>query len=82
MVFSGQGAQWPEMGRDILLKDPEFRKDIAEMGQILQSLIHPPSWTLAGKTRSRSQSFFSPYKSCMTPANSCLYCNSGAPSST
>ncbi|KAK3687394.1 KR domain-containing protein [Podospora appendiculata] len=44
MVFSGQGAQWPEMGKDLIQNDAEFRKDIQAMDAILQSLKHPPTW--------------------------------------
>lgn len=49
MVFSGQGAQWPEMGRDLIQDDPEFRKDIQDMDCILKSLVHPPNWNLERK---------------------------------
>ncbi|KAJ5957961.1 Acyl transferase/acyl hydrolase/lysophospholipase [Penicillium vulpinum] len=46
MVFSGQGAQWPQMGHELILSDSLFREDIEEMDQILQSLKFPPSWSL------------------------------------
>ncbi|KAF9870424.1 hypothetical protein CkaCkLH20_12091 [Colletotrichum karsti] len=46
MVFSGQGAQWPEMGKDLFHADQAFRDDIRKMDSILKSLIHPPSWTI------------------------------------
>jgi acyl transferase domain-containing protein len=49
MVFSGQGAQWPQMGRELILSDPLFREDIEEMDRILRSLRFPPSWSLKGK---------------------------------
>lgn len=49
MIFSGQGAQWPEMGRQLVETDPEFRKDIQAMDNILQSLKHPPAWTIESK---------------------------------
>ena len=49
MVFSGQGAQWPQMGKDLLERDQEFSGYIAEMDEILASLICPPSWTIRGK---------------------------------
>ena len=48
MVFSGQGAQWPTMGRDLILTDPEFRCDIREIDDILQSLQYPPTWSIEG----------------------------------
>lgn len=49
MIFSGQGAQWPEMGRELAETDPEFRKDIQAMDEILKSLKHPPGWTIESK---------------------------------
>lgn len=48
MVFSGQGAQWPAMGRELMLADLDFRNDIEAMDGILQTLKHPPSWSLEG----------------------------------
>ena len=48
MVFSGQGAQWPMMGRDLILTDQEFRKDIEAMDSILKSLQYAPAWSIQG----------------------------------
>jgi len=48
MVFSGQGAQWPEMGKELALTNAEFRKDLDRMDAILQGLAHPPKWSLIG----------------------------------
>ena len=49
MVFSGQGAQWPEMGKELILGDPDFRRDILKMDQKLKDLIHPPHWNMIGE---------------------------------
>ncbi|KAF6241032.1 hypothetical protein HO173_000826 [Letharia columbiana] len=46
MTFSGQGAQWPTMGRELVLKNSEFRSDIGAMDSILQSLQYPPAWSI------------------------------------
>ncbi|KGO38831.1 Acyl transferase/acyl hydrolase/lysophospholipase [Penicillium expansum] len=46
MVFSGQGAQWPQMGHELILSDKLFREDIEEMDRLLQSSQFPPSWSL------------------------------------
>lgn len=48
MVFSGQGAQWPQMGHELILSDKLFREDIEEMDRLLQSSQFPPSWSLKG----------------------------------
>ncbi|RAK98996.1 type I polyketide synthase [Aspergillus ibericus CBS 121593] len=45
-VFTGQGAQWPQMGADLLFEFPVFRAALADQDAVLQSLPNPPSWTL------------------------------------
>lgn len=49
MVFSGQGAQWPTMGKELIHSDQAFGGAIREMDGILKSLTHPPTWSLAGR---------------------------------
>jgi acyl transferase domain-containing protein len=44
-VFTGQGAQWPQMGKEILLF-PLARTILQELDQVLQAQPNPPSWTL------------------------------------
>ncbi|KAK4443906.1 KR domain-protein [Podospora aff. communis PSN243] len=46
MVFSGQGAQWPEMGKEMILTNVAFRQDLNEMDEVLQNLSYPPKWKL------------------------------------
>ena len=50
LTFSGQGAQWPEMGRDLLRANERLRRDIKAMDRVLQTLTHPPQWTIEGKS--------------------------------
>ena len=45
-VFTGQGAQWPGMGRELLKHYPRFRQTITELDATLQSLPDPPEWHL------------------------------------
>ena len=45
-IFTGQGAQWPQMCKDLIYEIPIFRNCIVEMDAVLQTLPHPPSWTL------------------------------------
>ncbi|KAI9741492.1 MAG: hypothetical protein M1818_004298 [Claussenomyces sp. TS43310] len=51
MIFSGQGAQWPTMGKDLLETLPTFREDIKTMDHLLQSLKYPPDWTIEDELR-------------------------------
>lgn len=48
-VFTGQGAQWPGMGRELVHSSATFREDIRNMDKVLQSLPTAPKWTLEGK---------------------------------
>jgi acyl transferase domain-containing protein len=49
MIFSGQGAQWPEMGKELVLYDPNFQNDIQRMDQVLRTLSQPPCWNIMGE---------------------------------
>jgi acyl transferase domain-containing protein len=49
-LFSGQGAQWPEMGKKLLIQVESFRNDIKRMDNALQSLDDPPGWRIEGIT--------------------------------
>ncbi|EON95815.1 putative polyketide synthase protein [Phaeoacremonium minimum UCRPA7] len=46
MVFSGQGAQWPQMGKELFESDKHFRSDIRTMDTILRNVKIPPTWTI------------------------------------
>ncbi|KAL5339755.1 putative polyketide synthase [Aspergillus crustosus] len=58
-TFTGQGAQWVGMGRDLMQSFDEFRDDIREMDRILDSLEnHHRQWSLfdeLGTTTSASR---------------------------
>lgn len=45
-VFTGQGAQWPQMGKELLQFFPWTRGILDELDAVLQSLPNPPSWSL------------------------------------
>jgi acyl transferase domain-containing protein len=46
-VFTGQGAQWAGMGRE-LMGFKSFCDDIRSLDLVLQSLRKPPLWSLEG----------------------------------
>ncbi|RYP40773.1 hypothetical protein DL767_001419 [Monosporascus sp. MG133] len=46
-VFTGGGAQWPNMGRQ-LLQFPAFRHSIRRTDDYVATLPDPPSWTVEG----------------------------------
>lgn len=45
-VFTGQGAQWVHMGRELIREFPIFRESINTMDRIIQSLQHAPTWKI------------------------------------
>ncbi|KAL5382066.1 hypothetical protein DPSP01_006743 [Paraphaeosphaeria sporulosa] len=45
-VFTGQGAQWPTMGADLIRDFPLARSTVEYLDSVLQSLPSPPSWSL------------------------------------
>ncbi|KAM4059510.1 KR domain-containing protein [Hirsutella rhossiliensis] len=54
-VFTGQGAQWPQMGKALLEFFPWTRTILQELDGVLQSLPDPPSWSLVDElTETRS----------------------------
>ncbi|KAI9170607.1 Lovastatin diketide synthase LovF 15 [Paramyrothecium foliicola] len=47
MVFTGQGAQWPRMGRELLMRDDlVFQKTIRALDEHLQAIQDAPEWTI------------------------------------
>lgn len=47
-VFTGQGAQWVGMGKELLLEFDIFRNDIKAMDTALQKLKNAPCWSIEG----------------------------------
>jgi len=45
-VFTGQGAQWPAMGRGLLDRSPLFRRFLQQCDEVLKSLPDGPEWSL------------------------------------
>lgn len=45
-VFTGQGAQWPAMGKALLESFPRFKQDMRRMDEALQQLPDHPNWLL------------------------------------
>ncbi|KAI3392862.1 hypothetical protein diail_5037 [Diaporthe ilicicola] len=45
-IFTGQGAQWSGMGKDLLIYSAMFRKAIEECDACLSTLPDAPSWSL------------------------------------
>ncbi|KAL8697114.1 MAG: hypothetical protein Q9224_002464, partial [Gallowayella concinna] len=45
-TFTGQGAQWARMGKELFTQEPHFANSIAKLDRVLSSLPEPPTWTL------------------------------------
>ena len=57
-TFTGQGAQWAQMGCDLFSLDPSFAISIAKLEMALSKLPNPPPWSLKDeilKEQSRSR---------------------------
>ena len=50
-VFTGQGAQWPEMGRDLLRNFPIAARHVKHLDQVLRCAAGGPTWSLFGMKR-------------------------------
>lgn len=50
-VFTGQGAQWPEMGVQMMDNNHTFRTTIHRLDAFLAGLPVPPPWTIEGELR-------------------------------
>ncbi|RAK81607.1 putative polyketide synthase [Aspergillus fijiensis CBS 313.89] len=50
-VFTGQGAQWPGMGRMLLDHSPLFREVLDRCDAVLQALPDRPEWLLVDELR-------------------------------
>ncbi|CAI7649211.1 unnamed protein product [Penicillium glandicola] len=48
-VFTGQGAQWPQMGKELLQFFPWTRAILEELDAALQSQPGPPKWSLVAE---------------------------------
>lgn len=46
LVFTGQGAQWAQMGKELIEQSAIFRGTIHELDSILAALPEAPSWSL------------------------------------
>lgn len=46
MVFTGQGAQWPTMGADLIRDFPLAKSTVEYLDSVLQGLTNPPEWSL------------------------------------
>ena len=45
-VFTGQGSQWPQMGKELFATYPEYRRTLEYLDSVLSALPEAPTWTL------------------------------------
>ncbi|KAI2627830.1 hypothetical protein GGR54DRAFT_636951 [Hypoxylon sp. NC1633] len=46
-TFTGQGAQWAQMGARLILEDENFKRSIQDLELKLRSCRSPPTWSLS-----------------------------------
>lgn len=46
MVFTGQGAQWPQMGRELLQSNKSFQDSIRTLDKYVRDIPDGPSWSI------------------------------------
>lgn len=50
-TFTGQGAQWAQMGKELFDNEPVFQNSIRTLDTILAQLAESPNWRLEGVYR-------------------------------
>lgn len=53
-IFTGQGAQWPQMGKVLRHRFPLVGMTFEYLGSILKGCSSPPDWSLVGRGKSSS----------------------------
>ncbi len=53
-IMTGQGAQWSEMGKDLLDNFPAARRRVRHLDKVLGHVSDPPTWSLFGKNHASS----------------------------
>ncbi|CAG8983999.1 hypothetical protein HYALB_00009008 [Hymenoscyphus albidus] len=48
-IFTGQGSQWPLMGKGLLQMFPIAKKIVQDLDIVLKNLPEPPTWSLVSK---------------------------------
>ncbi|KAK3945065.1 hypothetical protein QBC46DRAFT_455714 [Diplogelasinospora grovesii] len=56
LVFTGQGAQWAQMGLGLMDSFPTYLQSIRNMDRVLKSLTEAPSWTIEDALRAPEES--------------------------
>ncbi|RYC54291.1 hypothetical protein CHU98_g11917 [Xylaria longipes] len=46
LVFTGQGAQWPQMGRTLISTFPTARNELVRLDNVLRTMRNGPQWSL------------------------------------
>lgn len=54
-VYTGQGAQWPGMGKELLSICGAFRQSLVQLDRFLQELPDAPKWNICGMSDFLSQ---------------------------
>jgi acyl transferase domain-containing protein len=56
-VFTGQGSQWAQMGKELMEEYSAFSDDIKAMDDVLAELPGPPGWTIQSSSPARDPQY-------------------------
>lgn len=56
-IFTGQGAQWSQMGKTFVDTFPSCKALLQHLDKVVQSLPNPPKWSLLGKLENSDHQF-------------------------
>lgn len=55
-IFTGQGAQWPSMGRELIKRSHIFKQSIDALEESLAGLCDPPLWSIRAELSASASS--------------------------
>ncbi|KAL9130123.1 MAG: hypothetical protein Q9217_001597 [Psora testacea] len=71
-ILTGQGAQWPGMGKELFEEFAVFRKSIQDMDAVIAKVPEPPNWTIQGTLFAPAETSQIQESACAQPVSTAL----------